>query len=46
MTHWADEASFRAWTEGPSFREAHSNRPTSEMFSRESVFEMHEVLSD
>lgn len=44
MTHWADEASFRAWAESPSFREAHRNRPASDLFAQPNVFEMHEVL--
>jgi heme-degrading monooxygenase HmoA len=46
MTHWADEASFRAWTEGPAFREAHANRAPTEMFARANEFEMHEVLGN
>jgi heme-degrading monooxygenase HmoA len=44
MTHWADEASFRAWTESGAFREAHANPPPGDMFSRPNEFEMHEVL--
>jgi heme-degrading monooxygenase HmoA len=44
MTHWADEGSFKAWTESPSFRKAHQNAPAPGMFSRPNEFEMHEVL--
>ncbi|HXG51431.1 MAG TPA: antibiotic biosynthesis monooxygenase [candidate division Zixibacteria bacterium] len=44
MTHWEDEASFRAWTESPEFREAHRNRPPAEILAGPSVFEMHEVI--
>jgi heme-degrading monooxygenase HmoA len=44
LTHWQDEASFRAWTESKEFQEAHSHRPRSEIFSGPSVFEMHEVI--
>ena len=33
LTHWENEKSFRAWTESPEFREAHSNRPPAEIFS-------------
>ncbi len=44
MTHWVDEASFRAWTESPAFRAAHANAAPSEMFSAPNQFEMHEVL--
>jgi heme-degrading monooxygenase HmoA len=44
LTHWEDEASFRAWTESSEFKEAHSNRPPAEIFAGPNVFEMHEVI--
>ncbi|MDP2606376.1 MAG: antibiotic biosynthesis monooxygenase [Deltaproteobacteria bacterium] len=44
LTHWQDEASFRAWTDSAEFKEAHRNRPPAEMFSGPNVFEMHEVI--
>jgi heme-degrading monooxygenase HmoA len=44
LTHWADEASFRAWTESAEFTEAHRNRPRAEIFAGPNVFEMHEVI--
>ena len=44
LTHWKDEASFRAWTDSPEFKEAHRNRPPAEIFSGPNVFEMHEVI--
>ena len=44
LTHWKDEASFRAWTESKEVQEAHSNRPRSEIFAGPNVFEMHEVI--
>ena len=44
LTHWQDEASFRAWTESAEFKEAHRNRPPSDMFAGPNVFEMHEVI--
>jgi heme oxygenase (mycobilin-producing) len=44
ITHWEDEASFRAWTDSPEFKEAHRNRPRAEIFSGPNVFEMHEVI--
>jgi heme-degrading monooxygenase HmoA len=44
LTHWEDEASFRAWTESPEFQEAHRNRPRAEIFAGPNVFEMHEVI--
>lgn len=44
LTHWSDEASFRAWTESAEFQEAHSNRPRAEIFAGPNVFEMHEVI--
>ena len=27
VTHWQDEASFRAWTDSAEFKEAHNSRP-------------------
>lgn len=46
LTHWRDEACFRAWTESPAFRAAHGEpRPPEGMFSKPNVFEMHEVLA-
>jgi len=44
LTHWEDEASFRAWTESSEFKEAHRNRPAAEIFSGPNVFEMHEII--
>ncbi len=44
LTHWRDEAAFRAWTESAEFREAHRNRPPADIFSGPNVFEMHEVI--
>ena len=44
LTHWRDEASFRAWTDSAEFKEAHRNRPPADMFSGTNVFEMHEVI--
>ena len=44
LTHWRDEASFRAWTDSPEFKEGHRNRPPAEIFSGPNVFEMHEVI--
>jgi heme oxygenase (mycobilin-producing) len=44
VTHWQDEASFRAWTDSPEFKEAHNNRPSADIFAGPNVFEMHEVI--
>jgi heme-degrading monooxygenase HmoA len=44
MTHWRDRESFDAWVHSDSFREAHKNTPPSDMFSRDNLFEMHEVV--
>ena len=44
LTHWADQDSFRAWTESAEFKEAHKNRPPAEIFAGPNVFEMHEVI--
>ena len=44
LTHWDDEASFRAWTESAEFQEAHRNRPRAEIFAGPNVFEMHAVI--
>ena len=44
LTHWADEASFRVWTESAEFTEAHRNRPRAGIFAGPNVFEMHEVI--
>lgn len=44
LTHWRDEASFRAWTDSAEFKEAHSQRPPAEIFAGPSLFEMHEVI--
>jgi heme-degrading monooxygenase HmoA len=44
LTHWTDEASFRAWTESPEFKEGHRNRPPAEIFAGPNVFELHEVI--
>ncbi len=44
LTHWQDEASFRAWSDSAEFQEAHRNRPRAEIFAGPNVFEMHEVI--
>lgn len=44
LTHWNDEPSFHTWTESPEFKEAHRNRPPSDIFAGPNVFEMHEVI--
>jgi heme oxygenase (mycobilin-producing) len=44
VTHWQDEASFRAWTDSPEFKEAHNNRPPADIFAGPNFFEMHEVI--
>jgi heme-degrading monooxygenase HmoA len=44
LTHWKDEASFRAWTDSAEFKEAHNSRPRAEIFAGPNVFEMHEVI--
>ena len=44
LTHWQDEPSFQAWTNSTEFKEAHRNRPPSEIFAGPNVFEMHEVI--
>jgi heme-degrading monooxygenase HmoA len=44
LTHWQEEASFRAWTDSAEFKEAHRNRPPAEIFAGPNVFEMHEVI--
>ena len=38
LTHWTDEASFRAWTDSAEFKEAHRNRPPSEIFAGAQCF--------
>jgi heme-degrading monooxygenase HmoA len=44
LTHWENEAAFRAWTESAEFKEGHRNRPPAEIFAGPNVFEMHEVI--
>jgi len=44
LTHWEDEASFRAWTDSAEFREAHNKRPPAEIFAGPNVFEIHEII--
>jgi len=44
MTHWQDEASFRAWTDSAAFRAAHAHRPPDAMFTGPAQLEIHEVL--
>ncbi len=44
LTHWENEAAFRAWTESVEFKEGHRNRPPAEIFAGPNVFEMHEVI--
>ena len=44
LTYWESPETFEAWTESPEFREAHSKRPPTEMFSGPNVFEMHEIV--
>ena len=46
MTYWADHASFEAWTQSDSFREAHRDRPPEGMIAGPSTLEIHEVVSD
>src|SRR5256885_16869938 len=44
LTHWRDEASFRAWTDSGEVKEAHRKRPPSERFAGPNGFQMHEVI--
>lgn len=44
LTHWKDRDSFEAWIKSPEFRQAHQNLPPTEMFSRDNLFEIHEVV--
>jgi heme-degrading monooxygenase HmoA len=44
MTWWDSEVHFRAWTESDEFRQAHKDRPPTELFAGPNVFEIHEVL--
>lgn len=44
QTYWESEQDFWNWTNSESFRIAHSNRPTTEMFAGSSVLEIHEVI--
>jgi heme-degrading monooxygenase HmoA len=44
QTYWESEQDFWNWTNGESFRIAHSNRPPAEMFAGPSVLEIHEVI--
>lgn len=46
MTWWRDRASFEAWTQSDSFRQAHANPPPREMFAGPSQLEIHEVVTD
>ena len=48
MTLWEDKASFEAWTQSDSFREAHKSiRETpKEMYAGRNVLEKFEVVSD
>ena len=43
-TYWENPDAFHVWTESPEFKEAHKNRPRSEIFSGPNVFEMHDVI--
>ena len=43
-TWWKTLADFEAWTKSPAFREAHKNRPPSEMFAGSSKLLIHEVF--
>lgn len=45
MTHWADDASFHAWTESPAFREAHARGGSSDLFIKPGALEIHTVLA-
>ena len=43
-TWWDSFEDFVAWTKGPGFAEAHSDRPPKEMFAGKNVLEIHEVF--
>ncbi|MFQ5670726.1 MAG: antibiotic biosynthesis monooxygenase family protein [Acidobacteriota bacterium] len=43
QTYWENEQSFWDWTRSESFRMAHANRPSAEMFAGSSVLEIHQV---
>ncbi len=42
QTWWQDEAAFWKWTESESFRAAHKNSPTPEMYAAPGQLEIHE----
>ena len=44
LTYWDRVEDFVAWTESDDFRKAHSDRPPPEMFARDNVFELHEII--
>ncbi|MBX3125520.1 MAG: antibiotic biosynthesis monooxygenase [Polyangiaceae bacterium] len=44
-TWWQSFDDFVAWTQSPSFAEAHRNRPPKEMFAGPNVLEVHELLT-
>jgi heme-degrading monooxygenase HmoA len=44
-TWWRTLEDFTAWTNSPSFAEAHANRPPKEMFAGPNVLEIHELLT-
>lgn len=46
MTWWQDQASFEAWTQSDSFKQAHASPPPREMFAGPSQLEIHEVVTD
>lgn len=44
VTFWQDMASFEAWTQSESFRQAHARPSSPEMYTAPSVLEIHEVV--
>ncbi len=44
LTYWDRGGNVLAWTNCEDFKTAHSDRPPSEMFAGENVFELHEVI--
>lgn len=44
-TWWRSMEDFVAWTQSPSFREAHANRPPKDMFRGPSEIVVHEIVT-
>ena len=44
QTYWESEQAFWDWTNSESFRIAHNNRPSAEMFAGPNVLEIHRVI--